>query len=597
MSRSLWRVYWICLASCTELPNVAPWTSDAMELADAAAVSSRPAEHITPVAARTDAGATRDALAQADAAPDPLAEACAPSTRTMPRAPSRRLSRVEYNNTIRDLLGDTSSPGNSLPSEPIGNSFGNDASKQSISSLLAEQYGSVAEAVAARATSTAEQVAKLAPCAAQLTADNERACAQSSIARLARQAYRRPLASDEAEELVALWQVTRDTSDFKTGLAVVIEALLQSPEFLYRIELGELDPANPAAQRPTGFEMATRLSYMYWGTMPDESLLQAAEAGQLTDRQSIRAQAERLLDTRDRSRGVLRFFFDSLLPISGLSSLKRDSEIFPKFTPEIGALLREETQQYLEREILDEGASWPQLLIQPYSYLNEQLAAFYGIKGVHGSDFQRVPLDTSQRLGLLTQAGVLAGTTHSNITSPVLRGSFVVQRLMCRTIPLPTGAILAKIKPPEPSSGKTGRERYAAHTAEPVCRSCHQFMDPVGFALENYDAVGMFRAEENGATIDPAGKMPDSQGGELAFDDAIGMARALAGSQDVTDCFVTNWMSFAYGRSANELDACSAATLKHAFAQSDYSVKTLLLELTQTDAFLYLSKSEDGSDE
>jgi hypothetical protein len=600
MSRSLWRLWWICLASCTEFPNVAPWTIDATDAGEAAsdaAVRGAASEHITPAVVRADASVARDATTQSDTAPDPLAEACAPSARAMPRVPSRRLSRVEYNNTIRDLLGDTSSPGNSLPSEPIGNSFGNDASKQSISSLLAEQYGSVAAAVATRATGTPEQVARLAPCVAQLTADNELACAQTSIERLARRAYRRPLASGEADELVALWQITRDTSDFKTGLAQVIEALLQSPDFLYRIELGEPDPANPTMQRLTGFEMATRLSYMYWGTMPDEALLQAAEAGQLTDRDSIRAQAERLLDTRERSRAVLRFFFDSLLPISGLSSLKRDSAIFPTLTPAIGALLREETQQYLEREILDESASWPQILTRPYSYLNEPLAAFYGIEGVSGNDFQRVSLDSSQRLGLLTQAGVLAGTTHSNITSPVLRGSFVVQRLMCRTIPLPTGAILAKIKPPEPSSGKTGRERYAAHTAEPVCRSCHQFMDPVGFALENYDAIGMFRTQENGATIDPAGKMPDSQGGELAFDDAVGMARALAGSEDVTDCFATNWMSFAYGRSPSELDACSAATLKHAFQLSDYSVRTLLLELTQTDAFLYLAKSEDSSDE
>jgi hypothetical protein len=588
MSRSLWRVWWVFLASCTDFPNVAPWTVDTGD----AAVSGTPSP-----STQADAGMARDAATRADTAPDPLAEACEPSTRALPRAPSRRLSRVEYNNTIRDLLGDTTSPGNSLPSEPIGNSFGNDASKQSISSLLAEQYGSVAEAVATRATNTPEQLKKLAPCAQKLTAADELDCAKTSIERLARRAYRRPLAGDELTELVELWQVARDGGDFATGLSVVIEALLQSPDFLYRLELGEPDPTNASMQRPTGFEMATRLSYLYWGTMPDEQLLEAAEAGQLSDRQSIREHAEQLLDTRERSRPILRFFFDSLLPISGLASLKRDSALFPSFTPEIGALLREETLQYLEREILDQGASWPEILVAPYTYLNEPLAAFYGIKGVTGNEFQRVPLDTSKRLGLLTQAGVLAGTTHSNITSPVLRGSFVVQRLLCRSIPLPTGDILAKIKPPEPSSGKTGRERYAAHTTEPVCQSCHQYMDPVGFALENYDAIGMFRTQENGETIDPAGTMPDGQGGQMTFNSAVQMARELAGARDTTDCFATNWMSFAYGRSAHELDSCSAATLKHAFEQSDYSVKTLLVELTQTDAFLYLSKTEDSADE
>ena len=591
MSRSLWPVWCLCLAGCTELPNVAPWTIDASSVDSDAAVSGELSEQTSPPALRTDAAAGPDG-----ATPDPLAEACAPSARSMPRAPSRRLSRVEYNNTVRDLLGDKTSPGNALPSEPIGNSFGNDANRQSVSSLLAEQYGSVAEAIATRATSNPEQLAALAPCAAQLTTDSELECATRSIERLARRAHRRPLVAEEVQELVALWQHARETSDFATGLSVVIEALLQSPDFLYRIELGEPDPSDPALRRPTGFEMATRLSYLYWGTMPDEALLQAAEAGQLTDRESIREHALRLLDARERSRPMLRFFFDNLLPISGLASLKRDSALFPSFTPEIGALLREETLQYLEREILDEGASWSQIFTRPYSYLNEPLAAFYGIEGVSGKDFRRVPLDTKQRMGLLTQAGVLAGTTHSNVTSPVLRGSFVVQRLMCRTIPLPTGSILEKIKPPEPSSGKTGRQRYAAHTAEPVCHSCHQFMDPVGFALENYDAIGMFRAQENGEPIDPAGSMPDARGGELAFTDAVSMARALAGSRDLSDCFAMNWMSYAYGRSARELDSCTVAMLKQTVAQSEDSIKSLLLSLSQTDAFLYLSK-EDSADE
>jgi hypothetical protein len=326
--------------------------------------------------------------------------------------------------------------------------------------------------------------------------------------------------------------------------------------------------------------------------MPDNALLQAAEAGQLADPEQVRAQAERLLNERDRSRATVRFFFDSLLPISGLTSLTRDSQIFPQFTPQIGALLREETLQYLEREIFEDNATWPAILTEPYTYLNEPLAAFYGVSGVSGTDFRRVALDTSQRLGVLTQAGVLAGTAHSNLTSPVLRGSFVVQRLLCRSIPLPTGDVLAKIKPPEPGSGLTGRDRYTAHSSEAVCRGCHQYMDPVGFALENYDAIGLFRHEENGATIDASGVIPDGEGGEVRFGGPLDLVRAIADSREANECFATQWMSFAYGLSANDLDDCTVATIKKAFKESDYSVRTLLLSLAQSDAFLYLAHAQ-----
>lgn len=573
----------LSVVGCTDAPTVAPWRYVEDARPDAAS------------AVGPDAGGGGDASALDSGAPDagdPLAQLCREHAQMRKRAALRRLSRMEYSNTLRDLLGDTTSPGSALPSEPIGNNFGNDASKQSVSSLLVEQYGTVAEAVAARATATPEALRKLAPCTKNLTAANELACAKSTIERVARRGFRRPLATDELDELVQLWQDIRGTGDFGAALATVLEAVLQSPDFLYRIELGQQDPDDPNALRPTGFELATRLSYTYWGTMPDDALLMAAEAGQLSSPEQVRIEAERLLAARERSRTTLRFFFDSLLPISGLTSLTRDSKIFPQFSPQIGALLREETLQYVEREIFDDNASWPAMLTEPYTYLNEPLAAFYGVSGVVGSDFRRVALDGSQRLGLLTQAGVLAGTTHSNLTSPVLRGSFIVQRLLCRSIPLPTGEILAKIKPPEPTSGLTGRDRYTAHSSDAVCRGCHQYMDPVGFALENYDAIGLFRSEENGAPIDPSGVMPDGEGGEMSFAGPIELVRELSQAPEVNDCFATNWMTYAYGLDANELDECTVATVNKAFKESDYSVRTLLLSLAQTDAFLYLANAE-----
>ncbi|XXX78185.1 DUF1592 domain-containing protein [Sorangium sp. So ce134] len=505
------------------------------------------------------------------------------------RAPLRRLTRFEYNNTVRDLLGDTTDPAFSLPSEDVGNGFGNDADTLSVSSLLAEQLGTVAEGIAQRATATPEALAKLAPCARGVTAEGEEACALTIIERLAPLAYRRPLADGEANELLALYGVGRTDATFATGVATVIEALLQSPDFLYRIEKGMPDPERPELRRPTGDEMATRLSYMLWGTMPDEQLRLAAQAGELSTKEGVRAHAERMLDD-PRSRPTFRFFFDNLLPISSLADLERNAEAYPTFSRTIGSLMREETQRFLEHEIFEGDGTWPSILTAPYTFVNEQLAAFYGIPGVTGDEFRQVELDTTQRLGLLTQAGVMAGTTHSNNTNPVVRGSFVLQKMMCIPIPLPTGAILEQVKPPDPYSGKTARERFSQHSDDPACAGCHQYMDPVGFAFENYDAVGLYRTTENGVTIDPSGTVPETLGDVSG---PIDLVQKLAASEDVQHCFAKRWSEFAYGLTLRKEDRCTEQAVTNAFEAAGHNVKQLLIELTQTDAFHYLAPGQE----
>ncbi|WP_437588518.1 DUF1592 domain-containing protein [Sorangium sp. So ce1000] len=499
------------------------------------------------------------------------------------------MTRFEYNNTVRDLLDDTTDPAFSLPSEDVGNGFGNDADTQSVSSLLAEQLGTVAEGVAQRATATPEALAKLAPCASNVTAQNEDACARTIVERLAPLAYRRPLADGEADELLGLYTAGRKDATFATGVATMIEGLLQSPDFLYRVEWGAPDAERPELRRPTGDEMATRLSYMLWGTMPDDKLRLAAQAGELSTKEGVRAHAERMLDDA-RSRPVIRFFFDNLLPISSLSDLERSAETFPTFTRAIGALMRQETQRFLEHEIFEGTGTWPSILTAPYSFMNGPLAKFYGISGVTGDEFQRVELDTTQRLGLLTQAGLMAGTTHSNNTNPVVRGSFVLQKLMCTPIPLPTGSILEKVKPPDPYSGATARDRFTQHSKDPVCAGCHQYMDPVGFAFENYDAVGLFRTTENGVTIDPRGTVPETLGDVSG---PIDLVQKLADSEEAQSCFAKRWSEFAYGLTLKTGDRCTTEAVTTAFEASGYNVKQLLIELTQTDAFHYLASGEE----
>jgi len=513
-----------------------------------------------------------------DAGDDEGVAACGDPGAVLPgRAPLRRLTRFEYNNTVLDLLGDDTEPANAFPSEEIGNGFGNDADAQAVSSLLAEQYMAVGEDVATRATSSPANLAKLATCAGDIedTTDTatEEACVRTLIESLAMRAYRRPLAEGEADELVALQQAVRVDATFAVSIATVLEAILQSPDFLYRVEWGELD--DEGRLRPSGYEMATRLSYFLWGTMPDEELFAAAESGELLTADGVYEQATRLLDD-PRSRTVVRFFFDNLLPISSLSQLERDEARYPTYTAAIGALMREETQTFLEHEIFAGPGTWPAALTADYSYMNEALAQYYGIAGVTGDEFQKVQLDTSQRLGLLTHAGVVAGTIHSNETNPVVRGSFIVQKMMCNAIPLPTGDVLAEVKPPDPDSGATARERYEQHSSDPACTPCHQLMDPVGLALENYDPVGLWRDSENGVAIDASGSVPGSEG---TVSGPVGLVQKIAESPQTQACFARNWSNFAYGRTLGPDDDCVTDRIEADFTGTDCQQATFIGQL------------------
>jgi hypothetical protein len=522
--------------------------------------------------------------------PPALPAACQDGKVRPGRAPLRRLTRFEYNNTVRDLLGDTTSPANGLPAEELGNGFGNDAAGQAVSSLLAEQYATVAEGVAARATQTPAALGKLAPCAATVTAANEEACARTIIDGLVPRAFRRPLAAGEADGLLALYRGTRALAGgtFASGVAAVIEAVLHSADFLYRVEIGVADRARPELKRPTGDEMATRLSYLLWGTMPDEPLRAAARTGELSTAQGVLGQATRMLGD-PRARRMVRFFFDNVLPITGLSDLERDKALYPTFTPALGSLMQEETQRFLEYEIFEGGGTWPSALTAPHTFVNAALASFYKLPGVTGTAFQKVALDPTKRRGFLTHASVMAGTTHSNHTNPVTRGSFIAQKLLCIKIPLPDASIAEKVKPPDPYSGKTARERFTKHQEDPVCRTCHAAMDPVGFALENFDPVGLYRTHENGVLIDASGAVPGADG---VVNGAAEMAQKLATVEAAHSCFATHWLQLAYGTTVRPEDECLHASLAIAFHKAGYNVKQLLLALTQTDAFLYYAGSQ-----
>lgn len=497
-----------------------------------------------------------------------------------PRAPLRRLTRFEYNNTIQELLGITTRPADALPGEEAGNGFGNDADALSVSRLLVDGYRTIAADAAIQVAGDVRLASALAGCDGS---GNETACADKFIANFGLRAYRRPLETRETTALQAMFAKGRENRDFAAGVRAVVERVLQSPQFLYRIETGEPVEGDANLMRPTPHEMASRLSYLLWGSMPDEALMAAAREGKLRAKAEVRAQADRML-ADPRARKVMSQFHMLFLGLAGIDNLARAAQAFPSFKPGMGSLFRMETESFIDDVVWSGPGDLATLLSAPYSFLNGALAQFYGIAGVAGDAFRKVDLDPQKRAGFTTHASVLAATTPGSRTNPIVRGKWIYGKLMCQQIPDPPDGIP---EAPEIKPGVSIRERLAMHRDSAACRSCHELLDPVGFGLENYDGVGLWRTSDNGVAIDASGEI---SGTDVAgpFHGGVELAQRLAVSQDVRSCYVAGWFTYGYGRAESDADACTRAALEQAFSKSNGNVLALVTELTQTDAFLYL---------
>jgi hypothetical protein len=330
--------------------------------------------------------------------------------------------------------------------------------------------------------------------------------------------------------------------------------------------------------------MATRLSYLLWGSMPDPRLLDVAAQNQLDTKEQVKAQAELMLQD-PRAHDVVRYFTDTLYGIGGLDGLERAVEVFPTFNTSLGPLFRQETERFIEDVVWNGAGDFATLFNAPYSFVNGPLATFYGFPGVTGEAFQRVERDPTRRLGLLSHASILASTTPGSRNNPVVRGKFIYEELLCGHVPSPPVGLNVKEPPPDPT--RTTRERFAAHREMEPCKSCHVMLDPIGYGLENFDGVGLWRDTENGKQIDATGELPSL---DLAgpFNGPAELAKKIAGSQDARNCFADKWLSFAYGRVPGDQDACTRSQLQSAFQAANGNVKALLLAAAQTDAFLYL---------
>ena len=505
------------------------------------------------------------------------ASACT-STPTLGPTPLRRLSRTEYTNTVRDLLRDpTLAP--DLTVDPLALGFDNNADVLTVTPTTAQSYLTAAESLAAAATAN---LPALAPCLGTATSANELACVQQLIRDFGARAFRRPLADAEVTALATLFSGARGDGDtLAQAVAVTMTGMLQSPYFLYRVEVSPA-AGGAATASLSPYERASRLSYLLWGSMPDDALFAAAAANQLGTSDQLAAEARRML-ADPRARAMVASFDQQWLQTYKLTTIQKDAATFPDFTPAVASAMKTETEMFVDEAVWQSGGSMMDLFTAPYTFRNRALSDFYGPGGgVTGGAFTRVSLDGGRYAGLLTQGGMMAAIAHANQTDPTRRGKFVRVQLLCESIQPPPPGVMTV--PTDPNPALTTRQRAEAQRGSGGCGACHQLMDGIGFGFEHFDAVGRWRDTENGIAIDASGAIvgTDVPG---AFDGAAALGAKLAASAQVRRCAVTQWFRFAAGRVEQAADACTLEQLDQAFDASGDRVRDLLLAMTTSPAF------------
>jgi len=513
----------------------------------------------------------------------------------------RRLTHSQYNNTVRDLLGDYSRPADRFPPEDFVNGFKNQVRTQGMPPLLAEAYGAAAEKLALNAF-RAGDVNGLVPCKPASARDAK--CRDQFVQTFGLRAFRRPLTDAEVRRYSTLFSAqAAKTGQFLDGARIVVEAMLQSPKFLFHAEgTGRLRPEGASAgqTRVDGdYEIASRLSYFLWDTMPDRRLFEAAANGELRSPDGIERVARAILAQPPARQAVDEFFAQWLRFDRVLGSVK-DRRHYPEFTPELATMMVQETRMLLDNLVWTDG-NFMEAFTADYSFLNSDLANLYGVPAPAG-EFERVRFpEAAHRAGLLGHGSFLASNAGPVETSPTARGIFIREQLLCQHVPNPPPGVNTQVPEPTAERPLARRQRMQAHIENPTCASCHRLMDPIGFGLENYDAVGKWRDQEaiefevpgpRGRPTTKTVSLPIDGKGEIAglnnasFSEPRSIGRLLADSRACQECVVKQVFRFAFGRVETPADREAVKTASAAFRESGFKFKELLIALVRAPQFL-----------
>ncbi len=488
--------------------------------------------------------------------------------------PMRLLTRAEYDNTLRDVLGDTSQPARDFPREPLAEGWDNDGNLNKVTDESVTRYLEAAEAVSTAAVAT--RSSQLYQCATK-----DSACGASFVITVGRRLFRRTLTQEEVSSLVTFFNRTLASNDFDTAMTWTLQVMLQSPQFLYRFEEGQPPKSTDWRTPLLGPELATRLSYLIWASAPDDELLTVAEAGMLADPDVLQAQAKRMLADPKAIDGKGRFF-NLWLRLDDISGLEKSAAAYPQFSPALAQAWRSSIGLFIE-DVLAHDGTLPALLTSNALFVNDTMSMY--APSSSGAMFTKVMMPIEQRSGLLTQPGFLARLGAPDQSSPIRRGVFVLDKLLCQTPPPPPPSV--NTTPPAPNTGTTTRERFAQHTKETSCKGCHGFIDPIGFGFEHFDGIGAFRETDNGKAVDATGSIVYASEAALPgpFDGATQLMAKLAKSTQVHDCVSKEWLRFAMGRGLGDGDACSVQQVQTQFVKAGGNFDALLLSIVGSDSF------------
>jgi hypothetical protein len=499
-----------------------------------------------------------------------------------PPAPAvmRRLTHREYRNTVTDLLGEgLPDATRGFPEEPVILGFDNNREAISISDVLVERYRDAAEAYAAAVVEDPARRQAVVGCDAA-----QDGCLEGFVRAFGRRAYRRPLLDHEVDALVALGlDAMAQDDEPELATRMVLEAMLQSPSLLYRVELGSPDDGGPEGRALTGYEVATRLSYLVLASTPPDALLDAAEAGLLDDADGVEQAARALLDD-PRAPDRLASFYMQWLDLVELDHVNRDPQAYPGWGEPLRASMQEEARHLLQAHLLG-GGDLLDVLTTDTAWVDAELAALYGLPAPP-SGWAEVPLPADrERGGLLTTAAVLTVTGRQGVTTPIERGKFIREALLCHTMP-PPPADIPMVQSPVP--GQSDRERLQQHREDPACAGCHDMLEPLGYGLSRYDAIGALRpVDAQGQPVSGEGSF-DGDLDEPDFDGAAQLQAALRDDPDVSACVVRQVHRYAFGRGETRADECALEQLSVQFDGSGRSFEALLMALVRSHAFRHM---------
>ena len=506
---------------------------------------------------------------------------------TQPTATLHKLTIAEFTNSLHDLLGtDTSAPLALEPDQQVDGFRSVSASLVAVSPMGVSQYETAIDEAAQTAFAGATQTAKVLGCVPASATDASCSVGQV-LGSFGRRAFRRPLTSAEVARYAAVaTDIAGEAgSSILVGLQYAVSAILQSPEFLYRVELGVPSTQDGGRDKYTDFEMASRLASLLWVSVPDDALLNAAASGSLSTSAGVKAQASTLLASPKALQAIENFASDlyGMDPSAGtpLATTFKDTTIYPSWTKTLPVAM----QQELFKRIDDVAMSGDYLSLydSPVVFVNNELAAIYGLPAATPDAFRRVTLPAgSPRVGLLGSGAILASNGLPQRTSPTLRGRFVAQQLLCKTVPDPPPGVNTTVLDTLPPGSST-KQILEQHRQNAACATCHAMMDPIGLGLENFDSVGGYRQTINNVPIDASGVLDG-----VAFQDEASLSTALRNHPNAASCLVSKLYEHAQGRTTMPVDASVLTSLAQQFETEGHRADKLLLDIVSSDAYRFV---------